>query len=219
MLKNIKAVIFDMDGTLIDSLWVWDKVDIDFLQRRNIELPTDFKQAIEGLSFPDTAKYVKNKFNMIETYEEIMDEWSEMVKEYYTSEIEIKKGVKEFLSYLKINNYKIGIATSNFRSLIKPVLIRNEIFEYFDVIVTTDEVPRDKSFPDVFLETAKRLNIPPQECLVFEDTLCAVLSAKSASMNVVGIYDPHGTYTMDELEAVSDHLIENFESIVTDYCK
>ena len=208
-----------MDGTLIDSLWVWDKVDIDFLKKRNLELPIDFKQAIEGLSFPQTAEYVKNKFHMIETLEEIMCEWSEMVKEYYTSQIEIKKGVKEFLIYLKNNNYKIGIATSNFRSLIKPVLIKNEIFEYFDVIVTTDEVPRDKSFPDVFLETAKRLNTPPHECLVFEDTLCAVLSAKSAGMNVVGIYDSHGAYTMDELQAVSDHLIENFECIVNDHCK
>jgi HAD superfamily hydrolase (TIGR01509 family) len=205
-----------MDGTLIDSIWVWDKVDIDYLKNRNIDLPEDLRRAIEGLSFSETAVYFKNRFKLEDSLEEIIREWTEMVEEYYSCVIEIKKGVKEFLTYLKAHNYKIGMATSNARELIKPVLARNGIYDYFDIIVTTDEVPRDKSFPDVFLETARQLEVPPKECLVFEDTLCAILGAKSAGMKVVGIFEPLGSSTLEELAEAADHLIEDFQSIIGD---
>lgn len=142
-----------------------------------------------------------------------------MVKNYYESVIEAKKGVKEFLSFLKENNYKIGMATSNYIDLVEAVLKRNNILHYFDTIVTTCEVPRDKSYPDVFIETAKRLNVLPNECLVFEDTISAVNGAKLAGMKVVGVYDSFGTCTPDELLNATEMLIEDFECLVNKYCK
>jgi HAD superfamily hydrolase (TIGR01509 family) len=219
MLKDIKAVIFDMDGTLIDSLWIWKKVDVEYLKKHEIEVPDDLQKSIAGLSFTETAVYFKNRFNIEDDVETIKLEWQEMVGEYYRTVIKIKNGVREFLEYLKQNNFKIGMATSSFKSLVDDVLKSNYIYEYFDEIVTTCEVPRDKSFPDVFLETAKRLGIKPEQCLVFEDTHSAVLGARSAGMKVIGVYDEHGTCTLKELAEVTDHLIEDFECIVNDYCK
>lgn len=219
MLSNIKAIIFDMDGTLIDSMWVWRQVDIDYLKNKNIDLPEDLHKAIDGLSFTDTAIYFKNRFNIPDSIEEIKKEWTLMVKDYYKTVIKAKDGVKDFLQYLKSHEYKIGMATSNYMELIEPVLASNKIDEFFDVIVTTCEVPRDKSYPDVFLETAKRLNVAPEECLVFEDTLKAVQGAKLAGMKVVGIYDAHGTCTPEELKETADHLIDDFECLVHEYCK
>lgn len=219
MLKDIKAVIFDMDGTLIDSLWIWKQVDVDYLKKHNIEVPDDLQKCIAGLSFTETAVYFKNRFNIEDDVESIKLEWQEMVGEYYRTVIKIKNGVREFLEYLKNNNFKIGMATSSFRSLVDDVLKSNGIYYYFDEIVTTCEVPRDKSFPDVFLETARRLGVDPEQCLVFEDTYTAVLGARAAGMKVIGVYDEHGTCTPAELAEAADHLIEDFICIVNDYCK
>ncbi|WP_337960903.1 HAD family hydrolase [Caloramator sp. mosi_1] len=99
MLKDIKAVIFDMDGTIIDSMWVWREVDVEFLKRRNIELPEDLQRAIEGLSFTETAVYFKERFNLEESIEEIMQEWLEMVDHYYRNVIQAKR---EYISFLLI---------------------------------------------------------------------------------------------------------------------
>jgi HAD superfamily hydrolase (TIGR01509 family) len=214
MLKNIKAVIFDMDGTIIDSMWVWKQVDIDFLKQRNIDVPDDLQKAIGGLSFTETAQYFKSRFNLEDDIDSIKNQWIGMVRDYYTSVIEAKKGVKEFLEYLLKHGYIIGMATSNFPELVEAVLKRNNLIDYFSEIVTTCEVPRDKSYPDVFLETARRLGVSPEECLVFEDTLSAVTGARAAGMKVIGVYDNLGTCTPEELSQATDYLIEHFEDIV-----
>lgn len=219
MLDNIKAVIFDLDGTLIDSLWVWKQVDIEYLKKHGITPPPDLQKHIEGLSFIDTALYFKENFGIKDSIEEIMSEWHKMVSDYYSSVIEVKKGVKEFLEYLKSNNIKIGIATSNSHELVEAVLKRNGILQYFEVIVTTEEVSNSKAEPHVFLEVAKRLNVLPEECLVFEDTISGAIGAKKAGMKVIGVFDEYGSCTPEEFEEYVEHIIHDFESIINNYFK
>lgn len=212
--NNIEAVIFDLDGTLIDSMWVWNKIDIEYLNKKGFTLPEDLQRDIQGLSYTETALYFKNRFQLKDTIDEIKQEWNRMAGHYYSSVINIKKGVREFLEYLKSNGYKIGIATSNYIDQTKAVLSRNGILEYFQAITTACEVPRSKAYPDIFLETARRLNVPPEKCLVFEDSLVSIGGAKAAGMQVIGVFDRHGTSSYEELSKATNHLIEDFSSML-----
>lgn len=214
MLTNISAVIFDLDGTLIDSMWVWKQIDVDYLGQKGFSLPDDLQRNIQGLSHTQTAQYFKKRFNLEDDIETIKSDWNSMASEFYNSKINLKNGVPEFLAYLKEKDLKIGIATSSFKDLTLSVLTRTKILDYFDTIVTTCEVPRDKSYPDVFLEAAKRLNVIPSECLVFEDSIVSVRGAHAAGMKVAGIYDEYGTCTLDELTSECDYMFDNFKKLI-----
>ncbi|MFL0269470.1 HAD family hydrolase [Candidatus Clostridium radicumherbarum] len=213
MLKDIKAAIFDLDGTLIDSMWLWEKVDIDFLSKRDYELPIDLKENIEHLSFIDTAKYFKERFNLPENIEDIMAEWNSMAFEEYANNVSLKSGAKEYLHNLKLKGIKLALATSNSVPLLEAVLKNNGVYGYFDVITTTNEVNRGKNFPDIYLLSAEKLHVKPTECIVFEDILPAVLGAKMAGMKVVAVHDLYSEYQKNDIIASADYYIYKYEDL------
>lgn len=213
MLKNIKAAIFDMDGTLIDSMWVWKTIDVEYLKKRNIEFPSDLRENIEHLSFTETAKYFKERFNLSETIDEIKDEWNYIALKEYTDNVKLKPGAKEFLNLLKSNGIKIGLATSNCDMLLEVALKNNNIYDYFDCITTTNEVHRGKNFPDVYLLCAERLGVVPEECIVFEDILPAVIGAKAAGMKVVGVHDIYSENQKEDITRLADLYIFKYDEL------
>jgi HAD superfamily hydrolase (TIGR01509 family) len=213
MIKDIKAAIFDLDGTLIDSMWLWEKVDIDFLKLRGHELPIDLKENIEHLSFIDTAKYFKERFNLPDGIEDIMAEWNSMAFEEYANNVSLKSGAKEYLHNLKLKGIKLALATSNSVPLLEAVLKNNGIYEYFDVITTTSEVSRGKNFPDIYLLSAEKLHVNPTECVVFEDILPAVLGAKMAGMKVVAVHDLYSEYQKNDIMASADYYIFKYDDV------
>jgi HAD superfamily hydrolase (TIGR01509 family) len=215
MLTNIKAVIFDLDGTLIDSMWVWGKIDEDYFKVRNMDLPSDLKVQIEHLSFDDTAVYFKSNFNISDTVDEIKKEWLDSAHMEYINNVKLKPGVIEFLSLLKTLNIKIGLATSNTKILLEAGLQANGIYDYFDSITLTDEVSRGKNFPDVYLLAAQRLGVKPEECIVFEDILPAVKGAKAAGMKVVGVYDDFSKEQREDIINHADRYILGYHELIT----
>ncbi|GFP73975.1 HAD family hydrolase [Clostridium fungisolvens] len=214
MFKDIKAAIFDLDGTLIDSMWIWEKIDTDYLINKGYAKPENLKDEIGHLSFEQTAIYFKNKFNIQDTVEEIMNDWHSMAVAHYTTDVKLKPGAKDFLIKLKSMNIKIGLATSNSHELLKAALEANEIYELFDSITTTDEVTRGKNFPDVYLLSSEKLGVKPDECVVFEDILPAVQGAKAAGMKVIAVYDESSENDKEKVISLANSYIESYLDIV-----
>ena len=214
MLENIKGAIFDLDGTLIDSMWIWEKIDVDFLTENGHAVPENLKDEINHLSFQETAVYFKNRFNLEASIEEILARWHEIAIGEYSNNVNLKAGVLEFLDYLKAKDIKIALATSNSHDLLMPALNHTGITNYFDAITTTGEVSKGKNNPDVYLLTAKKLGVKPENCIVFEDILEAVSGAKKANMKVVAMYDKSAEYQKYDLIALTDKYIYDFKEMI-----
>ena len=213
MLKNITAVIFDLDGSLVDSMWIWREIDIEYLGRFGIDLPEGLQGEIEGMSFNETALFFKEKFGLLDPIETIKQDWNQMARHKYINEVPLKEGVLEFLEFCKNSGIKLGIATSNSRELVDHIANAHGLNQYFDCIITGCEITKGKPAPDIYLAVAEALNVLPSECLVFEDIIPGIMAGKSAGMKVCAVED---AYSMPQKEAkmeAADFYIEDFRKI------
>ena len=208
-----KAYIFDLDGTILDSMHVWLQIDIDFLNKRGFEVPAAYVENVSAMHFPEAAAYTKEAFNLPDSIESIMQEWNDMAIHEYSNTVHMKPGVKKYLMDLRIRGIKLAVATSSVPELYKPALSNHEVLDWFDVICISEEVGYGKSRPDIFALTAKKLGVLPQECVVFEDIIEAVKSAKSIGMTVCGVYDESSAKDWEEIKKIADFSIENFEEL------
>ncbi|WP_278712330.1 HAD family hydrolase [Eubacterium ventriosum] len=188
-LKNIEGAVFDLDGTLLDSSWVWEKVDEKFLGDRGFQVPDDYVDEISPLGAERAAVYTIERFGLNEDKDDIVREWIEMAKKEYATEVVCKPYAKEFLEELQKLNIKMAVATSSDRELFMKTLEREGILKYFQKIVTVDEVERGKGYPDIYEEAARRIKVNPHKCLVFEDILAGVTGASLGEFNVVAVFD------------------------------
>lgn len=208
--EKFDAVIFDLDGTLVDSMWVWDKIDEAFLASHNIEKPNDMNEDLEGKGFTETAIYFKERFNLEMSVEEIKACWNEMAWDFYTHKVPLKHGVKEFLEWLSVQNIKMGIASSNSIELITAVLKALEVESYFTHIKTSCEVGKGKPFPDIYLKVAEELGVEPERCLVFEDIPNGVRAGKSAGMTVWAVEDGQENELRVDLIKLADRFVKDY---------
>ena len=213
-MSNIKAAIFDLDGTLVDSMWVWQQIDIDYLSKKGHAVPSNLNDEITHLSFTQTAEYFKNRFSIEESVDEIMNTWNEMAFNHYKNNVKLKTGALEYLKKLKESGIKIGLATSNSIPLLTATLKNNNAFDLFDSITVTDEVKKSKSNPDIYLLAAKKLGVEPKDCMVFEDIIAAVNGAKLAGMKVTGVYDEHAKHQVNNLKKTCDNYIYSYEELL-----
>lgn len=213
LLKGKEAVIFDLDGTLVDSMWMWKQIDIEYLGRFGYECPPQLQKEIEGMSFSETAVYFKEKFQIPDSLEEIKQCWVDMSIEKYRCQVPMKKGARRFLSYLKENGFRAGIATSNGRAMVDAVLHSLDMEAFFQVITTACEVAAGKPAPDIYQKVAKMLQVPPERCLVFEDVPAGIMAGKAAGMTVCAIEDEFSAPMREEKLALADYYIEDYDEI------
>lgn len=207
---NVQAAIFDLDGTLLDSLGVWERIDREFLGRRGIALPPDYARAIVTMHLHEAAAYTIRRFSLDEQPDDVVAEWMTMARDAYTRTVPLKSGAAAYLSRLRESGLRLAAATALAQELAEAALRRQGVYDRFETMVYAADVGQGKSSPAVFLRAAERLGVSPSACVVFEDTLAGVRSAKAAGMTAIGVYDAGAAAERFAIEAAADGYIEDF---------
>ena len=213
--NKFDVAIFDMDGTIMDSLGVWENIDSAFLEgRRGIKVPEDYVHAISAMSFNEIANYTKERFNLPDTPEQLMAEWTDMAEYEYTHNIRAKKGVREYIEKLKAMDKKIVLCTSSPRHFYEGALKNNGIYHLFDAFSNTCEAGEGKNSTKVYLLAAQKVNASSEKCIVFEDVVSAATTAKKAGMTVCGVFDARSAVHKDTMKQICDCYIDSFEELL-----
>lgn len=206
-----KSAIFDLDGTLLDSMGVWDQIDADFLHKRGFEVPQDYMSKVAGMEFRQIAQYTIHRFQLQDTPEALMAEWNDMASQAYRTTVELKPHARDYLRYLKISGAKLAVATSLPRSLRLPAMAHAGIDQYFDVVCGVDDVSGiGKEHPDLYQLVATRLQTTPGRCTVFEDLLAAMKAAQSIGMKVWAMHDDSSDREWPTICDMADGLLFDF---------
>ena len=207
-LAGKKAFLFDLDGTLVDSMWMWGAIDVEYLGKFGLTCPPDLQKAIEGMSFSETAAYFKKRFALEASLEEIKADWISMSIEKYRSQVPPKPGTEAFLSWAAKQNIKMAVCTSNGREMVDAVLSSLNL-----AIITGCEVAAGKPSPDIYLEAARRMKVSPEECAVFEDVPAGILAGKRAGMEVFAVEDEYSLGMEEKKRALSDFYIRDYREL------
>lgn len=213
MLQDKKAIIFDLDGSLVDSMWIWKEIDIEYLKRFHIELPENLQSEIEGMSFSETASYFKQRFQLQDSVEQIKKDWNEMAWHKYSHEVQLKKGAKELLDFAKENQILLGIGSSNSKELVHELVKTLNIADYFQTIVTGCDVENGKPSPEIYLKASSLLQVEPKHCLVFEDIIPGIQAALAAGMQVCAVEDEYSMHQKQAKIDLAHYYIEEFYEV------
>ena len=214
LLLDKEAVIFDLDGSLVDSMWMWERIDIEYLGKFGIPMPKDLQRQIEGMSFNETAQYFKSHFHLPDSLEQIKEAWNRMAWDKYRHEVPLKPGAAAFLEQCRKDGVRLGIATSNSRELVETIAEVHGLREYFSCIMTACDVKKGKPAPDIYLAVAGALGVSPKNCLVFEDIVPGIMAGKNAGMEVCAVEDAYSYDQREEKQLLADYYIEDYRRIL-----
>ena len=213
MFENIKACLFDMDGTLIESMGIWKEIDRIYFGKHGKELPDDYQSKIEGLNMYETAVFTKNEYGFEDSVEEMMNHWNEMAKEAYSEQIGFKPNAREAILLLKSKGIKLGVATSNSGYLFSGFANANSLMDIIETAVVGEDVMHGKPDPECYNIAARRLGVKPSECLVFEDIIVGLTAGKNAGMKTVAVQDSYSAHQWEEKKAFADYYINDYAEL------
>jgi len=214
MIENYKYVIFDFDGTLVDSMQMWQNLDNEILGKHGIVPDTFVKNKIKTLSITETAAFFRTRYTLDMTTEELVKEILDLAAYKYENEIKLKPYVKSLLSQFRREGVKMCIATASTRKNVEKVLNMYGIRGHFDFIVTGEEVDLGKEHPQIYLNCADRFGVKPEEILVFEDVYHAVLTASNAGFNVIAVYDECAKDDIFKISQIAYGYINDFSELL-----
>ena len=205
----IKGAIFDLDGTLLDSMFIWDTIGEEYLRSLGKEPHEDLKETFMTLTLEEAAEYYREHYGVTLSVKEIVDGVNAMVEQTYKTKVTLKPGIAEYLAWLKENGVRMCVATVTDRYLVEETLERLGVRHYFSEIFTCAEVGFGKDKPVIYQKALKHLGTEKNDTYVFEDMLFALNTAKTDGFPTVGIYDRHETH-QDELKGLADYYVLDF---------
>jgi len=209
---RFRAVIFDLDGVLADSEPWWNQIDAQLLREHGADYHGEYHEDVLGVSYPIAIEFYKKAFNISAPAEEMMKRRGEIATEFFANRVGLFPSTKKVLEDLRQMDLRLALATSSVSASARPFLDRHQLTEFFEVIVTGDEIERGKPEPDIYLVTAKKLGVASEDCLVIEDSLSGIAAAKAAHMRVAAIPDRRFVDPRD-YEKQADYLLKNLSEI------
>lgn len=208
---NITGAIFDMDGTLLDSMPMWDNVGQNYLRSLGLEPREDLREILRPLSLRQAAEYMRKAYSLALTSNQIMEGIDRSIEQRYFTDLSLKPGVKELLEELRQRGVPMCIATATDRYLVEAALRRVGILDYFEFVLTCSEAGSGKDRPDIYEMALHRLGTDKATTYVFEDALYAVETAKQAGFPVVGVYDESASKAVERIRSLCDCFVLSFE--------
>lgn len=214
---EIKGAIFDMDGTLVDSLMFWDILWSYFgeryLNKKDFKLTPQDDKAVKTLTLKEAMELIHQNYKIGESGEELHAVANGMLEKFYSCDVKLKDGVKEFLENLYNKGVKLCVASATAPEYVSLALKHCEIEKYFLKIISCAEFGRGKEHPDVFLKALDFLGTPLEETFVFEDSLVALETAAKAGFPTVGIYDRYNNPYQEKIRQISNEYIAQNENL------
>ena len=206
-------LIFDLDGTLIDSNGLWVEVDKIFLARRNAPYTKEYYEGVAHTILSNCAIFTKEYLHLEESCEEIIAEWMELAKGQY-HDVPLKNDVREYLDRCKEAGHRMVIFTACVPEHCRAALERHDLAPYFEQIIYAQELGVDKRSPAIFRKVAEMLGVKPGECVLFDDSLSACKAAKAAGMTVVGVHDSYFSDSEPDMRELCDQYISGFGDLL-----
>ena len=205
----ITGAVFDVDGTLLDSMSVWDTIGEDYLRSIGYQPRENLNEVFKDMSLAQAARYYQTEYGVTLSIEEIMDGVNSLLERFYRGQAQLKPGAGEFVRELSRRGVKLCIATATDRYLVEAALERCGVLSYFGRIFTCTEAGHGKDEPDIFEAALLFLGTEKSKTVVFEDALYAVRTAKGDGFPVAAVYDSHEK-RQEELKALADIYLTDF---------
>lgn len=209
----IKYYIFDLDGTLIDSLQVWKNVGNCYLEKIGVKGESDLDHIMKNMSVSEASIYLKKHYSLCQSAEDIVRGIFAVVEQRYEEDIQLKPGVLEILESCYRKGYKMCVLTASSSTLANKVLQRLGVLDYFENIYSCQTLSLSKNNPQIYMKTIEKINIKNEECIVIEDALYAIESAKKANLYVKAIYDQENDADWTKICSIADESYQTFKEM------
>ena len=212
-MKKLRGIIFDVDGTLLDSMGMWSELDRVFLRENGIDPPHDISDIVKKMTVEMSSAYFVERFKLDMTPEDVKNRVEELAAEAYRTHLPLKNGAKDFLAAAAERGIPMAVASANYPGLLDAAFRRLGIDGFFRTVLTPGEQLAGKHAPDIYLEAARLLGSEPAETAVIEDALHAVETAKAAGFYTVGFRDVSSRQDWDALAAICDRVTDSWDAL------